>query len=42
MPWKKISQEKIISLLRQIEVQLANGATLPLACKQALYSRIQL
>lgn len=35
MPRKKTSPEKIISLLRQIEVQLANGANLPQACKQA-------
>ena len=35
MPRKKTSPEKIISLLRQIEVQLASGANLPQACKQA-------
>ena len=38
MPRKKTSPEKIISLLRQIEVQLANGANLPQACKQAQIS----
>ena len=38
MPRKKTSPEKIISLLRQIEVQLANGANLPQACKQARIS----
>lgn len=38
MPRKKTSPEKIISLLRQIEVQMASGATLPQACKQAQIS----
>ena len=38
MPRKKTSPEKIISLLRQIEVQLANGANLPQACKQVQIS----
>ena len=38
MPRKKTPPEKIISLLRQIEVQMASGATLPQACKQAQIS----
>lgn len=38
MPRKKTPPEKIISLLRQIEVQIASGATLPQACKQAQIS----
>ena len=38
MPRKKTSPEKIISLLRQIEVQMASGVTLPQACKQAQIS----
>ena len=32
------SPEKGISLLRQIEVQMASGVTLPQACKQAQHS----
>jgi putative transposase len=38
MPRMKTSPEKIISLLRQIEVQMASGVTLPQACKQAQIS----
>jgi len=38
MPRKKTSPERIISLLRQIEVQMASGVTLPQACKQAQIS----
>ena len=38
MPRKKTSPEKIISLLRQIEVQMASGVTLPQACKQTQIS----
>jgi len=34
MPRKKASPERIIALLRQIEVQLASGTLLPQACKQ--------
>jgi putative transposase len=39
MPRKKTSPERIISLLRQIEVQLANGSVLAQACKQAQISK---
>lgn len=38
MPGKKSSPKKIISLLRQIEDQMASGVTLPQACKQAQIS----
>jgi len=38
MPRKKSSPERIIALLRQIEVQLASGTLLPQACQQAQIS----
>jgi hypothetical protein len=33
MPMKKLKPEQIVSLLRQIEVEMANGKTTPQACK---------
>jgi putative transposase len=35
MPMKKHKPEQIVSLLRQIEVEMANGKTTPQACKEA-------
>ena len=35
MPMKKYKPEQIVTLLRQIEVELANGKTTPQACKEA-------
>ena len=35
MPMKKYMWERIVSLLRQIEVEIANGKTTPQACKEA-------
>ena len=35
MPMKKYKREQIVTLLRQVEVQLANGKTTPQACKEA-------
>jgi putative transposase len=32
--WKKQSAEQIVNLLRQVEVGVANGKTLPQACKE--------
>ena len=32
---RKVSPEQIIAMLRQIEVQLAQGKSLALACKEA-------
>ncbi len=32
---KKHTAEQIVNLLRQVEVGVANGQTLPLACKEA-------
>jgi hypothetical protein len=34
MPMKKYMWERIVSLLRQIEVELANGKTTPQACNE--------
>jgi putative transposase len=34
MPMKKYKPEQIVTLLRQVEVELANGKTTPLACKE--------
>jgi transposase-like protein len=35
MPMKKYKSEQIVTLLRQVEVELANGNTTPQACKEA-------
>ena len=35
MPIKKYKREQIIAVLRQMEVQMANGKTTPQACKEA-------
>ena len=35
MPIRKYKAEQIVTLLRQIEVQSANGKTAPEACKEA-------
>ena len=35
MPIRKYKAEQIVTLLRQIEVQMANGKTAPEACKEA-------
>jgi len=34
MPIKRYKPEQIVTLLRQIEVEIANGKTTPLACKE--------
>jgi putative transposase len=38
MPKKRFSPEQIIAKLRQIEVQLAQGESIALACKDAAIS----
>ena len=35
MPMKRYKPEQIVNLLRQIEVEIANGTTTPQACKEA-------
>jgi len=35
MPMKRYRPEQIVNLLRQIEVEIANGKTAPQACKEA-------
>jgi putative transposase len=35
MPMKKYKPEQIVTLLRQVEVEPANGKTTPQACKEA-------
>jgi putative transposase len=35
MPTKRYKPEQIVALLRQIEVEIANGKTTPQACKEA-------
>jgi putative transposase len=35
MPMKRYKSEQIVNLLRQIEVEIANGKTTPQACKEA-------
>jgi putative transposase len=35
MPMRKYKLEQIVTLLRQVEVELANGKTTPQACKEA-------
>ena len=34
MPMKRFKPEQIVNLLRQIEVEIANGKTTPQACKE--------
>lgn len=38
MPKKRFSPEQIIATLRQVEVQLAQGKSIALACKDAAIS----
>ena len=38
MPMKKYKPEQIVTLLRQIEVEIANGKTTPQACRDAQIS----
>jgi len=35
MPMKRYKPEQVVTLLRQIEVEVANGKTTPQACKEA-------
>ncbi len=35
MPMNRYKPEQIVNLLRQIEVEIANGKTTPQACKEA-------
>ncbi len=35
MPIKRYKPEQIVTMLRQIEVSIANGKTTPQACKEA-------
>jgi putative transposase len=35
MPMKRYKPEQIVTLLRQIEVEIANGKTTPQACRDA-------
>ena len=35
MPTRDYKREQIVTILRQIEVQMANGKTTPQACKEA-------
>ena len=35
MPMKRYKPEQIVNLLRQIEVEIANGKTTPQVCKEA-------
>jgi len=35
MPMRRYKPEQIVTLLRQVEVELANGKTTPQACKEA-------
>jgi putative transposase len=35
MPMKRYKPEQVVNLLRQIEVEIANGKTTPQACKEA-------
>ena len=38
MPKKRLSSEQVIAKLRQIEVQLAQGKSIALTCKDAAIS----
>jgi len=35
MPMRRYKSEQIVTLLRQIEVEIANGKTTPQACRDA-------
>jgi len=35
MPMRRYKPEQIVTLLRQVEVEIANGKTTPQACKEA-------
>ena len=35
MPMRKYKPEQIVTLLRQVEVEIANGKSTPQACKEA-------
>jgi putative transposase len=35
MPMRRYKAEQIVTLLRQVEVEIANGKTTPQACKEA-------
>ena len=35
MPMKKYKPEQIVAMLRQIDVEIANGKTIPQACKES-------
>ncbi len=35
MPMKKYKSEQIVTVLRQIELEIANGKTTPQACRDA-------
>jgi putative transposase len=35
MPKRKYKPERIVTLLRQVEMELPNGKTTPQACKEA-------
>jgi putative transposase len=35
MPMKRYKPEQIVAMLRQIEIEIANGKTTPQACKEA-------
>ena len=35
MPMKRYKQEQIVTLLRQIEAEIANGKTTPQGCRDA-------
>jgi putative transposase len=35
MPMKRYKPEQIVEMLRQIEIEIANGKTTPQACKEA-------
>jgi putative transposase len=39
MPIKRYKPEQIVTMLRQIEVSVANGKTTPQACKEHQYEK---
>lgn len=39
MPMKRYKPEQIVNLLRQIEIEIANGKTTPQACRKGLGDR---
>ncbi len=39
MSIKRYKPEQIVTLLRQFEVEIANGKTAPQACREANYAR---